>query len=75
MLTAPTAAQRWMEVMTMVAARLTTDTVRRILMDMLRDMPYLARDGMEAVQNMSYIGGAVDMANAVIEAIKDLGGN
>lgn len=58
----------------MAAIRLETDNVRRILMEILNDMEIYGAEGKDAEQQMCYIAGVKDMANAVIDAIKELGG-
>ena len=58
----------------MAGSRLEAETVRRIMMDFLNDMSVFELEGKEAEKNLCYIAGAIDMANAVIKAIKDLGG-
>ena len=58
----------------MAATRLETDTVRRILMDILNDLDYWEEPDKAAEKTLTYIAGATDMANAVIKAIKELGG-
>lgn len=58
----------------MAAIRLETENVRRILLDLLNSMELYGLEGKDAEQQMCYISGAVDMANKVIETIKELGG-
>ena len=57
-----------------MAMRLETENVRIILMDILADVDYWLPEGTEASKSLAYISGAADMANAVIKAIKELGG-
>ncbi len=57
-----------------MAMRLETENVRFILGQMLNDMEYWGVEGKEAEKQLCYIAGVTDMANAVIKAIKDLGG-
>ena len=57
-----------------MAMRLEKENVRIILMNILNDMELYALDGKDAEHHASYIAGALDMANAVIEAIGQLGG-
>lgn len=58
----------------MAALKLEKENVRMCLMNLLNGMELYGVEGKEAEQGMSYISGAVDMANAVIQAIEDLGG-
>lgn len=57
-----------------MAMRLEKENVRIILMDILSDMELYGREGKDAEHNASYVAGALDMANAVIQAIGELGG-
>lgn len=57
-----------------MAMRLEKENVRIILMNILNDMEHYGLDGKDAEHHASYIAGALDMANAVIEAIGQLGG-
>lgn len=57
----------------MAAYRLETATVRKIFMDTVIDLPLMA-SGEEAEATLHFIAGAYDMANAVIQAIEELGG-
>ncbi len=54
--------------------RLDKENVRIVFMDVLNDIPLYGSEDKEAEHNASYIAGALDMANAVIRAIEDLGG-
>lgn len=57
----------------MAAYRLTKETVRKIFMDIVIDLPLMAHCE-EAEETLHFIAGAFDMANAVIKAIEELGG-
>lgn len=57
-----------------MAMRLEKENVRIILMNILDDCDLYGLEGKEAEHMASYISGARDMANAVIEAIGQLGG-
>lgn len=57
-----------------MAMRLEKENVRIILMSILDDCDLYGREGKEAEHLASYISGVKDMANAVIEAIGQLGG-
>lgn len=57
-----------------MAMRLEKENVRIILMDILDDCDLYGREGKEAEHLLDYIAGVKDMANAVIEAIGQLGG-
>lgn len=54
--------------------RLETENVRIILADMLNNIDYWASEGKDAEKSLCYIAGMCDMANAVIEAITEIGG-
>ena len=54
--------------------RLETENVCIILMNLLNNMGLYGLEGKDAEHLASYISGALDMANAVIEAIGQLGG-
>ena len=54
--------------------RLETENVRIILMNLLNNMELYGLEGKDAEHHASYISGALDMANAVVEAIEQLGG-
>ena len=56
-----------------MAMRLDKENVRIVFMDIVSDALYGYEDK-EAEHNASYIAGALDMANAVIRAIEELGG-
>ena len=58
----------------MAGMRLETENVRMILMDILDGMELFGPEGKDAEKELCYIAGAHDMANAVIKAIKELGG-
>ena len=57
-----------------MAMRLETENVRIVLSNILNDMSYWDFEGKEAEKQLCYIAGAVDMANAVMKVIVDLGG-
>ena len=58
----------------MAATRLETENVRIIFMNLMTNMEHYGLEGKDAEYQSCYISGALDMANAIIEAIKDLGG-
>lgn len=57
-----------------MAMRLEKENVRIIFMNLLNNMEHYGLEGKEAEHQASYIAGALDMTNAVIEAIEQLGG-
>lgn len=57
-----------------MAMKLEKENVRIILMNLLNSMDHYGIDGKDAEHHASYIAGALDMANSVIEAIGQLGG-
>ena len=57
-----------------LAYKIETENVRIILSKMLDDMCYWDCEGKEAEKQLCYIAGMTDMANAIIKAIKELGG-
>lgn len=57
-----------------MAQRLTKDNVREILMECASAPEYWPATDQEARENLSYIAGLKDMANAVIRKITELGG-
>jgi hypothetical protein len=57
-----------------MAMRLDKENVRIVFMDIVSDVPLYGSEDKEAEHNASYIAGALDMANAVIRAIEELGG-
>ena len=57
-----------------MAMRLGKENVRFILMGLLNNMDHYGLEGKDAEHHASYISGVLDMANAVIEAIGQLGG-
>ena len=57
-----------------MAMRLEKENVRILLGQILNDMSYWERDGKEAEKQLCYIAGITDMANAVMNAIDELGG-
>ena len=59
----------------MGAMRLTSENVRYAKEQVLKDVDYWAHEGKEAEKTLAYLCGVDDMANAVIRAIKELGGN
>ena len=54
--------------------RLETEAVRIIFSQFLDEMSYWECEGKDAEKQLCYIAGAKDMADAVIKAIKELGG-
>lgn len=57
-----------------MAMRLEKENVRIILMNIMNDMDHYGLEGKDAEHNASYLAGVLDMANAVIAAIGQLGG-
>lgn len=57
-----------------MAMRLETENVRIILMNILNGCEFYGLEGKDAEHIASYTAGAIDMANAVMEMIKELGG-
>lgn len=57
-----------------MAMRIETENVRIILMDILNNAGTYGLEGKEAEHAASYTAGVLDMANAVIQAIVELGG-
>lgn len=57
-----------------MAMRLEKENVRIIFMNLLSSMEFYGLEGKDAEWQSCYISGALDMANAVIEAIGQLGG-
>lgn len=57
-----------------MAMKLETENVRYILMEMISEISCYEHEGKDAEKTLCYVGGMTDMANAVIKAIKDLGG-
>ena len=58
----------------MAATRLETENVRIIFVNMMTNMEHYGIEGKDAEYQSCYISGALDMCNAVIEAIEKLGG-
>ena len=58
----------------MAGYRLGTENVRIIFMNILNEMEHYGIEGKDAEYQSCYISGALDMCNAVIEAIKEIGG-
>lgn len=58
----------------MAAIRLEKENVRIILSDILCEVECWEFEGKDAEKQLAYIAGIRDMANAVIEAIEELGG-
>ena len=56
-----------------MAARIEKENVRLVLGNILNDMSYWECDGKEAEKQLCYIAGVVDMANAIMRAIDELG--
>lgn len=57
-----------------MAMRLEKENVRIILMNMISDVEMWGHEDKEAEKRLCYISGLTDMANAVIDAIGQLGG-
>ena len=57
-----------------MAFRLSSENVRMIEHDILSELGYWENDGKDAEKTLTYIAGVHDMANAIIKAIKELGG-
>lgn len=58
-----------------MATRLESENVRIMLAAMLNNIDYWASEGKDAEKSLCYIAGMCDMADAVIKAIKELGGH
>lgn len=54
--------------------QLTKNDVREILLESLNGEDFYPGDGDLAKENLAYLSGLVDMANAVIRKITELGG-
>ena len=54
--------------------KLQKENVRIIFINLLNGMEFYGLEGKDAEYQSCYISGALDMANAVIEAIGELGG-
>ena len=57
-----------------MAMRLETENVRIIFMKVLDGMEHYGLEGKDAEYQSCYIAGALDMSNAIINAIRELGG-
>ena len=57
-----------------MAIKLEKENVRIIFMGILDECDLYGREGKEAEHLLDYIDGAKDMANAVMDAIAELGG-
>ena len=57
-----------------MAMRLEKQNVNIILNKIISDMELWMMEGKEAEKSLCYIAGVIDMANAVISAIGELGG-
>lgn len=57
-----------------MAMKLEKENVRIIFMNIMNDMEHYGLEGKDAENQSSYIAGALYMANAVIDAIGELGG-
>ncbi len=57
-----------------MAKQLAKDNVLEILLENLDTLDYYPGDGELARENLAYIAGLADMANAVIRKITELGG-
>lgn len=58
-----------------MAMRLECENVRKIEHDLIHDLEYWALDGKDAEKTLTYIAGIHDMANAVMNVIRELGGH
>lgn len=58
----------------MIAMKLEKENVRIIFGNILNDVTMYVDDAKDAERQLAYIAGLRDMANAVIEAIGQLGG-
>lgn len=58
----------------MMAMKLEAENVRIMFMNLMNNTEHYGLEGKDAEHQSCYISGALDMANAVIDAIKDLGG-
>ena len=58
----------------MASMKLNTDNVRIIMQNLLDGLELWEFEGKEAEKQLAYINGIRDMANATIDAIKELGG-
>lgn len=58
----------------MAGTKLNTDNVRIIMQNILDDLELWELEGKDAEKQLAYIAGIRLMANATIEAIKELGG-
>lgn len=57
-----------------MAMRLESENVNYLLKKFMDDINYWEMEGKDAEKQLCYIAGARDMADAVIRAIKELGG-
>ena len=57
-----------------MAMKLEKENVRIILMNLLNNMEFYGLEGKDVEYQSCYISGVLDMANAVMEAIANLGG-
>lgn len=57
-----------------MAMKLEKENVRIIFMNLLNNMEHYGLEGRDAEDQSNYIAGALDMADAVIDAIEELGG-
>lgn len=57
-----------------MAMKLEKENVRIIMGNILSDLELWEFEGKEAERQLAYICGVIDMANAVIDAIGELGG-
>lgn len=57
-----------------MAMKLKEENIRIIFMNLLNGMEFYGLEGKDAEYQSCYISGALDMTNAVIEAIGQLGG-
>ena len=57
-----------------MAMRLRKENVQYIIAEIMKDVDYWTCEGKEAEKALCYIAGVKDMAEAVIKAIEELGG-
>ena len=57
-----------------MAMKLEKENVRILFMNLMNNMEHYGLEGKDAEYQSCYIAGALDMADAVIEAIGELGG-
>ena len=57
-----------------MAMKLEKENVRILFMNLMNNMGHYGLEGKDAEYQSCYISGALDMANAVMDAIEELGG-